>query len=504
MNPMWKIIFGLVLILFVTVPAGAGILYVDNSIACPGNGSTGSPYCSIQNAFNVVNPGDSIRIRTGTGIYDANSVLTRSGTSGNPIIIEPDTGANFIVRYSGNGAQDAAMRLRLTSYVTIQNITFDGAGVWTSLYAIQVQASESPGATVSGLQFLNNTFKNWNGTEAQSTAPRLRGALMLDGGFCSPTCIGKIDGALVRGNTFLNNRDNSIAIMNMWNSVVENNDISGVKCGVNTDNTAAAVGIFIQVGVSYGSDFNVFRNNTIHDFQAISQCSFTPKAVWSGLWCDVGPSRNELSGNHIYNISQGVSNDIVSGTLIEAGCFQWTVKNNVVHDVGWAGFSIRNYGNVNPANWTEPPQHFYNNTIYNALGRAFSMGAGKVEIKNNIVYGIGTSALVSLSQDSASVQSIDYNLYYDTNWNNHVGQTNFDNGGQPNNLATWRTICQCDTHSLFANPLFVNPPSDSHLQSSSPARGAGQDGVDIGAFPYVSGVSNGVPTPPTNLIATSG
>ena len=94
MNPIWKIIFGLVLTLFVTVPAHATILYVNKDNSCPGTGTTSNPYCSIQNAFNAVAAGDSIRIRGAGTPYDEAAVLTRSGTSGNQIVIEPDTGIN--------------------------------------------------------------------------------------------------------------------------------------------------------------------------------------------------------------------------------------------------------------------------------------------------------------------------------------------------------------------------------------------------------------------------
>src|SRR5262245_45378677 len=75
--------------------ASAAVLYVNNSAACPGNGSSATPYCSIQDAFDAANAGDNIRIRTGSGAYaGASTPSGRSGTSASPIIVEPDTGAN--------------------------------------------------------------------------------------------------------------------------------------------------------------------------------------------------------------------------------------------------------------------------------------------------------------------------------------------------------------------------------------------------------------------------
>jgi hypothetical protein len=55
------------------------ILYVDKDAACPGNRSSSSPYCSIQNAFNNVTAWDTIRIRNRATPYDENTILTRSG-----------------------------------------------------------------------------------------------------------------------------------------------------------------------------------------------------------------------------------------------------------------------------------------------------------------------------------------------------------------------------------------------------------------------------------------
>src|SRR5687768_3408635 len=107
-NKFWRILVNSVLYLGLTAAADAATLYVDNRSTCPGNGASATPFCSIQNAFNVVNPGDNIKIRSGTGVYDQNATLTRSGTSLSPIIIEPDVGASFIVRHTGNGSQAAA------------------------------------------------------------------------------------------------------------------------------------------------------------------------------------------------------------------------------------------------------------------------------------------------------------------------------------------------------------------------------------------------------------
>src|SRR5262245_44988759 len=93
----------LVVMLFYSLPSlvEAAIIYVDRDAKCGGNGQSITPYCSIQLAFNNVVAGDTIRIRNSASPYDERALLTRSGKSWAPIIVEPDLGHNPRIRYSG-------------------------------------------------------------------------------------------------------------------------------------------------------------------------------------------------------------------------------------------------------------------------------------------------------------------------------------------------------------------------------------------------------------------
>ncbi|WP_237742716.1 Calx-beta domain-containing protein [Actinopolymorpha alba] len=80
------------------VPArAASIYYVDavHGNDSTGNGSAGSPWRSISKAAGVAGAGDTVRIRSGT--YRETIRPANSGTSGNPITFEPDTGADVTV-----------------------------------------------------------------------------------------------------------------------------------------------------------------------------------------------------------------------------------------------------------------------------------------------------------------------------------------------------------------------------------------------------------------------
>jgi hypothetical protein len=99
--------------------------------------------------------------------------------------------------------------LQKVSYVTVQNLTFDRAGVNTSAFAIMVHATLTltDGKTIYGIEILGNTIRNWGGDAAQAAQHLSKGALILNGGYCDPNaCPGVVSGAVVRGNTFESNR----------------------------------------------------------------------------------------------------------------------------------------------------------------------------------------------------------------------------------------------------------------------------------------------------------
>ena len=129
MISVWTAILGFLLTsgLF-TMPAQAAILYVNKDNACPGSGTSASPYCSIKNAVNAVNAGDTIRIRDAATPYNEMIQTSKSGTSGSPITVEPDTGHNPTIYNNGNGSTCAVFWLSDNSYWIIRNLNFDATG----------------------------------------------------------------------------------------------------------------------------------------------------------------------------------------------------------------------------------------------------------------------------------------------------------------------------------------------------------------------------------------
>ena len=179
------------------------------------------------------------------------------------------------------------------------------------------------------------------------------------------------------------------------------------------------------------------------------------------------------------------------------------------------GFYIQNgAGNV----------YAYNNTIFQIANATYPMIVESSPLYitphpngqfiNNILYlGSNQSAFFSIDCASGDTANFDHNLFYDPK-----GTVN-----PPSPIAGCLTV----TNNVAGNPnpLFINPASsDFHLQSASPARGAGANlystlsalpfgtydyegkslpssgAWDVGAYEYAAGSTG--PDPPTSLAAT--
>jgi hypothetical protein len=107
--------------------------------------------------------------------------------------------------------------------------------------------------------------------------------------------------------------------------------------------------------------------------------------------------------------------------------------------------------------------------------------------KNNIWSTDVTTVIVIV--DTVGVvpanSDMDYNLHYTPSG---AGANRWNwNGGGNSTYANWLTNSGQDANSPTpADPLFTDAANDDFtLQAGSPARGAGEGGVDCGAYPYV-------------------
>jgi hypothetical protein len=77
----------------------AGVLAADIFVSPDGSGSGAidAPFGSIQDAVDAAAAGDTIFLREGTYAPDVNIQVTKSGSSGSPIVVRPYEGEAVVV-----------------------------------------------------------------------------------------------------------------------------------------------------------------------------------------------------------------------------------------------------------------------------------------------------------------------------------------------------------------------------------------------------------------------
>jgi parallel beta-helix repeat protein len=477
-------LFFLISIIWLTV-SHATTIYVDKDKPCPGSGTTSSPYCSIQLAFNTVSAGDQILIRDATTAYNENAILTKSGTPGSPITVKPDSGHNPNITRVAGGNASGAIQIQNASHVTITGLRFDGAGRQTSRYAIFLKYTSGPAMT--GITIDNVQCLDWGGT---GTYPQQTACINTDSDTPSIT-------ATIRNSTFKGNRFASIKVSGGKNVVVENNTITNSKCGLR--NTGGAH----TVGIKHGGDSvgTIIRDNQVHTHESYIDCINVVTVthtdnIWAGIYCDTGGNNGLVENNIVHSVNY--PNTLPSGDSVgifnESRCSGWTVKNNIVYRVWHKGIRNGSSSTGDPNNNT-----YINNTFSNIrlLGIWIRRGANHT-IKNNIIQVDFSGVPIEINATAATQggHQIDYNLYWDMQSGSKVGRWS---DSTTRDLTNWRQQCNCDARALSSDPLFVNTAigsEDLRVRSSSLARGAGEGGVDIGAFAYLSPT---VPNAPNKL-----
>ncbi len=190
----------------------------------------------------------------------------------------------------------------------------------------------------------------------------------------------------------------------------------------------------------------------------------------TGITMDAGISANNapmtIANNRIINNNTGIKlyyspSNIINNVIADSDNYgvylsysDSTVKNNII-------INNKNHGIY--CSYSKP--EIINNTIYNNLNGIYSE-VSRVVIKNNIISG-NKSAGVKWAEPIGSQEGSEPILSYNIVWGNGKDYVNVRPG----------------EGGLAKDPGFVNPEGgDFHLKKSSPGIGAGEGGVDIGAF----------------------
>jgi hypothetical protein len=205
-------------------------------------------------------------------------------------------------------------------------------------------------------------------------------------------------------------------------------------------------------------------------------------------------------GNTFYDTNQSSANG-TSCIYVTGGPSANIYSNVFIHTL--KGWTI--YVNGGPPTLTTPQVvRIYNNTFVEDYQSAIGLTRNtayldQITIRDNIFYDVreGSSVNYILAFSGYPVATnltVNYNIYSTRNTSgNFISWP--ENGAGGGGMA-FMQLNSLEANGQTNNPVFVDISygsgyqcnlNDLHLQSSSPARGAGTGGGDIGAFPYASG-----------------
>jgi hypothetical protein len=434
--------------------AGDGLQrYVANDGDDGADGSSRTPWLTIQHAASSAVPGTTVNIRG--GVYKESVRVEVSGEPCKPIIFRSAPGETAIVDGSGlrptprDGDESdlGLFTLQNRSDVTIQGfelrsfttqsteevpagIVVRGAGARIALRDNHVHHIE----TRSSSDEANAFGIVVKGTDSSRPITEL----VIDGNEVDHLKTGQSESVVVNGNV------DGFTISH--NEIHDNNNI-GIDCIGHEGVGARGEG---NTNPNDAARNGTVSDNVVYNISSIDNPAYHNEYGADGIYVDGGNhiviERNVVYGNDI-NI------EIASEWKGDATSYV-TVRNNLIYNALTCGLSMGGYDSQRGGT-----QHcaVVNNTLFgNDTKRT---GGGELQIqhyvsdnvfKNNIVYGQDGDALVT-GLDATGVD-IDYNLFYARSKGSAIGK-----------------------HATFADPQLVSTAGqlDLHVRVASPAIGAG-------------------------------
>ncbi len=425
-----------------SVFAHAATYYVDQGHASASNtnpGTESAPWKTIQHAANVLQAGDIVYVKQGT--YKE---LTMSG---------PETDINALKPQNSGTAGN---------YITYQ--AYPGHAV------IIDQNNEGLGFFISARHYIKIKgfiIRNiWGATDKGAGVMTTANASNV---IVEDNHIYNLDG--IPGSNIAGIRFDSVV-----KAEARNNLIHDVLVGGEDNGNASGI-------TSYAMEDVIIENNTLYN-------------AHNGLYHKMssGGIGALVRKNIIYNTSRGLYYDVAGGG--SPPHINQRITQNIIYNTFDAiRLDASDSAGVNDG------FHVWNNTIIagNGSGIWFE-NAKNVNIYNNIVTGpIGKKSIRS-GPSSVTINEINYNNYY--NAEEFVLNLWASNEKSYNSLAAWQSNEGYDQNGTAVDPQFVDATTRNYkLDANSPLRGAGKNGVTVGAYINDSDVIGYVavkPKSPTN------
>ncbi len=289
-------------------------------------------------------------------------------------------------------------------------------------------------------------------------------------------------------------------IMACGHDLIIRNCVSDSNSGPPYNNTGGVCILFNGGGTAY----NILIENCtfFHNYDPIGGANCSGIHIYSAENCT-------LRNNTIYDQTIGI---YIKGNTVGNGGYNDSIyiHDNVIYDVG-SGIEVHGQGTMRDIfvynniihNFTEDGLSqsigssdgqvtncvFYNNVVDggggNNRGLAIRFGTDSTRLYNNIFYNCGDNGgdyrrEVAVKGDEPTTNFMeDYDCVWDEDDNILYYWL-----GSSWTLSQWRANASNGVHTISQNPLFVDPANhDYHLQPTSPCRGTGSGGQDMGAYP---------------------
>jgi parallel beta-helix repeat protein len=456
------VVAALALLVLGTRPAGAvpTILYVDrNNPSCSdtGSGTSSVPFCTIKKGATVAVAGQTVQVASGT--YPELVTLGHSGSPGSPIVLTAAPGANVTVTGMANG-----FKVSTRSYVTVRGFTVSD----TTSYGIYVASSSSnvtvTGNTVSGTAS-HGIYVTTSSTDVIVSGNTVSGA---DG---YGIYVNTLSNITVSGNTVSDTTSYGIHVNSSSNVTVSGNDVSTAG-----ERVSGSTKYGIKLAATTAS---LVSGNVSHDNSE------------AGVFLDAETNGVEVTGNQTFGNARGYSR---AAPGIDVRGFSNTIDRNVSHDNEDSGlqFYTGSHDNLVVDNLTygngdhgiddlgATNQRIISNTVYDNVAAGINVEGSSTgaTVENNISVDNGidsprTHSNIRIDATSTTGATVDYNIVFLTTPDTMYvwGKTSYTS------LGAFQVATGQEAHGVEANPSWVSPGSNFHLQSGSAAIDSADSGV---------------------------
>ena len=432
--------------------ATGNVYYVAKDGSNSWDGSLEHPWLTIQKPADTMVAGDTVYIKE--GVYTERVVVQQSGSSEKFITYKTYPGHKPVIDAGGSGT---AFSIIGKSYIKIDSLEIRNAGNWGILVEnstnIEIKNAKVSYSNLENIQIRGNSSQ-----------------VLLEN--CEVSHSQNYSGIDIYQ---YNGRPHHVTVRNC--TAHHNEQFAGIG-SEQADNLIIDSNICYdnELGIDIGSgDKNIIRNNTVYNCETgIALSSNEDSEIYENIIYNIGDeaiysycfgehgeahARNKWYRNIVYNSGFGIYESKWDREGNEGASSDHEFYNNLFYDIGTHGtYRVPFYFQSSTG------IEFYNNTIYmnaNYDAVQFLEGSINSEIKNNIISISGNKSPIIMDSSSSSGAVIDYNCYH-----NRAG-----------------TVTGSGEHSIAKDPKFVNPASgDFHLQSDSPCKGTGENGVDMGAY----------------------